>query len=69
MEIENQISSRFLSKEELEDPKYWAWHIAEREVSLLELAADEHVRDQGALPVARPILVNLVTMSYQLVTN
>ena len=69
VEIEKQIFSRFLSKEELEDPKYWAGHIAEGEVSLFELAADEHVGDQGALPVARPILMNLLTISCQLVTN
>ena len=55
----DQISSRFLSKEELEDPEYWAWHVAESEVSLFELPAQEHVRDQRALPVTRSILVNL----------
>ena len=58
-EEKNRISSRFLSKEELEDPEYWAWHVAESEVSLLELPAKEHVRDQRAFPVTRSILVNL----------
>ena len=51
---------RFLPKEELEDPENGCWHVAEGEVPLLELAAQEHVRDQGTLPVARTILVHLV---------
>ena len=50
---------RFLPKEELEDPEDGCGHVAEGEVPLLELAAQEHVRDQRALPVARTILVHL----------
>ena len=59
-------SSRFLSEEELEYSEYWPWYVAESEIPLLQIPAEEHVRDQRTLPVTRAILVNLVS---QLLTD